>query len=87
MHRILLAFAAVLCTVQPAFAQADFQLDAYRSFLEVNRDIAYDDLARLHPAGVFEDAIGGQFGSGQYANEIDEYFVLTPYEKELMGRH
>ena len=43
-----------LVSISISFAQSDFSVSAYRDFLDLNKDLTYDQLAQMHNAGLFE---------------------------------
>jgi len=72
----------VLCL--PLHAEVD--LASYARFLDQNRHLTAGDLLARHGADIFQPAAPADFASSAYADSIDHYFNLTPYEKQLLNQ-
>lgn len=87
MLRLPTLLALLTFLAMPAAAQSGFSVDAYRSFLQVNRDLPVDALEQMHSAGAFQLRAPTHFSAAGFSTAVDDHFQLTPSESELLARH
>ena len=83
MRQTVLALALFL----PALASAqEFDVAAYRSFLESTADLSGADLLRLHDAGTFQGVVS-ETAPPRFLDSLALKYALTADEERLLGRH
>ncbi|MFA5513204.1 MAG: DUF3160 domain-containing protein [Candidatus Kapaibacterium sp.] len=84
MKKLVLLIVFILSSTL-LFSQ--FDIEAYKEFIEKNKDMSVEQLLQMYPAGNFlEDAPTDFYGS-EFGNEIADKFSLTPYEVSLINKH
>ncbi len=71
----------------PFQANAEIDLEAYHAFLTQNRDLSSDDLLDQYGRDRFAATAPANWAQTEYADSIDHYYHLTPYEKQQIERH
>ena len=82
MKKLLLLFLVFSCTELTA-QNFQLDLDAYKTFLEANKNITYSQLSNLHDAGKFAANIYNNLQVAKYTDSIETKFGLTADEKSL----
>ncbi len=77
---------ALLLLSVPVAAQ-EFDLDAYRRFLNDNTTLGAEGLQEMHGAGPFTTTARVDPAATLYLDSVDLHFNLTSYEKSLLARH
>jgi len=70
-----------------AAQQAEFDIDAYISFLSSSIDMSAGELLSKHPAGVFKREVDIQFDQALYSDSLRFKYKLSAYEQELIDRN
>ncbi|MFP4529311.1 MAG: DUF3160 domain-containing protein [Candidatus Kapaibacterium sp.] len=83
--RLFLGMAAMLIFATTAFAQ-NFSIDAYRSFLQQNKDISPAGMYDLYPVGLYNKEVT-QTNDPLYLDSISIKMEMTADELSLIGRH
>jgi hypothetical protein len=65
----------------------NFDIDAYRDFLNQHQDMTTEELLSMHPAGAFVDDISLNYQDALYFDSLDAKYNFTDYEKSLIGQH
>lgn len=63
---------------------SNFNLDAYKQFLQSHENMSAEELMQMHIAGGFTASINQNFNSAIYFDSIDIKYHLTNYEKSLL---
>jgi len=88
MTRTRLISLMMLLMIGPAsLAAQEFDPDAYRQFLETNTSLTSEGLQQMHPVEPFNATAKVEFAKALYADSIDKYYALTPYERSLVSRN
>lgn len=83
----LTALAALVMLAAPCGLAAQLDLDTYRQHLRDNAGLTAADLLARHGADHFLGAAPTSFASAAFADSIDHYYQLTPYEELLLDRY
>jgi hypothetical protein len=81
-HMLLASTATLHAQTVP-----DFDLQTYTSFLASHQNMTPDQLLALHPGGTFVKTAPTAFSTAGWFDRINSWYVLTPDEKTLLGRH
>jgi len=83
-----LAALLFLAAVTAATAQ-QFDIDAYRRFLDSNRTLDAGGVLNQHDAGWFHAQVSQPMGfaSARYSDSLDHHYHLTPGERSLIDRN
>jgi hypothetical protein len=65
----------------------NFNIDAYRDFLNQHQDMTTEELLSMHPAGAFVDDISLEYQDALYFDSLDVKYNFTDYEKSLLDQH
>jgi hypothetical protein len=68
-------------------AQQQFDVDAYREFLQKNENLTSEQLRALYSAGSFQGKMSTEFSRALHADSIDYHYQLTDGEKSLINQH
>jgi len=63
---------------------SNFNLEAYKQFLQSHENISTEELLKMHDAGRFASGIHQDYSSAVYFDNIDAKYNLTDYEKSLL---
>ena len=63
---------------------SNFNLEAYKQFLQSHENISTEELLKMHDAGRFASGIHQDYSSAVYFDKIDAKYNLTDYEKSLL---
>ncbi|MHB1688203.1 MAG: DUF3160 domain-containing protein [Ignavibacteriaceae bacterium] len=66
---------------------SNFNLEAYKQFLQSHQDISTQALLQLYDAGKFASNIHQDYNSAVYFDSIDIKYKLTEYEKSLLQQN
>lgn len=66
---------------------SNFNLDAYKQFLQSHQNISTQSLLQLYNAGRFSANINQDYNSAVYFDSIDAKYNLTTYEKSLLQQN
>ena len=80
----ILFFYPILLFAQSA---SNFNVEAYRQFLNSNQNMEVDQLLQMHDAGSFEANINVDYSSADYFDSIDTKYNLTNHEKSLINKN
>lgn len=69
-----------------AFAQS-FSVDAYKQFLEKNKNMSTKELLSMYPAGTFVESLALDIDKAEYMDSINTHYSLTAGEKALLAKH
>lgn len=88
MRRLYSLFCVLcLCTYAlPAVAQP-FSVDAYKQFLEKNKNLTVEEMLAMYPAGKFVETLSLDVASAHYMDSIHTHYSLTSDEQRLLGKH
>jgi hypothetical protein len=64
--------------------QSNFNLDAYKLFLQSHQNMVSQDLLQMYPAGTFKANVNQSYSDALFFRQIDSIYNLTAYEKELI---
>ncbi len=82
-----LAACALLAVPAPPSAGA-LDLDAYSQYLTTTRDWGSNELlGSREPFGPYRYGVSGWAGDPAYLSDLDRWLLLTPGEREILGRH
>ncbi|MFC2131927.1 DUF3160 domain-containing protein [Bacteroidota bacterium] len=84
MKTLLLYLVTFLCA---SILNAQFDVEAYKEYLESHQDMTFDELIQEFPAGYFLDEAPTNLYDAEYGDSIDIKYKLTEYEKELISKH
>lgn len=83
----LLAFIALIVGAAPLAAQSQFDVDAYKRFLQQNATLDGPGLLAKYDAGRFLRSASTGFNGALFADSIDHHYNLTEYEKSLIAQN
>ena len=66
---------------------SNFNLDAYKQFLQSHENISAEGLQQMHDAGKFESDIHQDYNSAVYFDSIEAKYNLTEFEKSLLQQN
>ncbi len=66
---------------------AQFDIEAYKEYLNSHKDMTVEGLLQEYPAGNFLSDAPTDFMKSEYADSISLKFKLTDYEKSLINKH
>ena len=66
---------------------AQFDIEAYKEYLNSHKDMSVEGLLQEYPAGNFLSDAPTDFMNSEYADSISLKFALTDYEKSLINKH
>lgn len=79
--------ALLLCCICVLPAHAQFDVEAYKKFLNENEHLTATQLLERHDVGLFHGRVNAEIDHSQYFSDADAVFTFTPYEKELLRRN
>ncbi|MEO8398956.1 MAG: DUF3160 domain-containing protein [Ignavibacteriaceae bacterium] len=68
-------------------AQTNFNINAYKQFLQSHQNMSTEELLQMHPAGIFKDDINLDYSDALYFDSISIKLNLTEYEKSLVKKN
>ncbi len=81
-------FILHFCFLSSIIAQnSNFNLDAYKQFLQSHQNISAQSLLQMYNAGRFSADINLNYNSAVYFDSIDTKYNLTSYEKSLLQQN
>src|SRR5690606_12549936 len=84
MKKLVLLLVFILSS---SVLYSQFDIEAYKEFLEKNKDMSAEQLLQMYPAGNFLSDAPTIFMKSEYADSISQKFSLTDYEKSLINKH
>lgn len=81
LNLLCILFAVISAGIYP---QSNFNMDLYKQFLQSNRNMTYNQLLQLHPAGTFKANMNFDYTGVLYFDSVDNKYKLTDYEKSLL---
>lgn len=92
MKSVIPILPLLLCLLIPvlkadAQQSGNFDLDAYRQFLQQHNQITYGGLRELYPVDDMLDAAPAASSQALYADSVQRYYRLNGQEMELLERH
>ncbi len=81
---LLLLFISSIAYPQ---SSAQFDLTAYKQFLNAHQNMDADQLRVIHPAGSFAKEARTKFSTALYSDSIQKKYALTSYEQSLIETH
>jgi hypothetical protein len=82
---ILLPLIVVLS--HTIFPQSNFNIEAYRQFLQSHQNMTTEELLQMHPAGVFAGDQNLALTNTRYLDSISIKYGLTAHELELLSQN
>ncbi len=67
--------------------QSNFNMEAYRQFLQSHQNLTSEQLLGMYPAGTFLSNINTNFNDARLFAQIDSFYSLTDFEKQLITQH
>ncbi len=81
-------FAVLLLTISPELiSQSNFNINAYKQFLQSHQNMTTDELLQMHPAGVFAGDQNIALTDARYLDSITIKYGLTAHELELLSQN
>lgn len=68
-------------------SQSNFNIEAYKQFLQTHQNMNPDQLMQMHPSGVFAGDLNLSLTSTRYLDSISLKYGLTSHELELLGQN
>jgi hypothetical protein len=84
MKKLVLLLVLILSN---SLLYSKFDIEAYKLFLENNKDMTVEQLLKMYPAGNFLEDAPTDFYKSEFGNEIASKYSLTPYEVSLINKH
>ncbi|GAB1371536.1 hypothetical protein MASR1M45_15980 [Candidatus Kapaibacterium sp.] len=84
MKKLVLLLLLILSN---SMLYSKFDIEAYKLFLENNKDMTVEQLLKIYPAGNFLEDAPTDFNKSEFGNEIASKYSLTPYEVSLINKH
>lgn len=81
----LLPLLAVLSTTN--FSQSNFNIEAYKQFLQSHQNMTTEELLQMHPAGIFTGDLNLPASEIRYFDSIATKYGLTEHEIELLQQN
>ncbi len=86
--KLLTIFILLFLSLAKVNAQnSNFNLDAYKQFLQSHQNLSAEGLMQLYDAGIFVSSIHQEYSSAVYFDSIDAKYHLTDYEKSLLQKN
>ncbi len=85
MRTLTLCFLLVTVVTGLLHSQS-INIDEYKNFLQINKDMTPGNLYSMHPVGMYQYRAGAT-GDICFLDSVRLKYELTPYENELLGRH
>lgn len=82
---LLLPLIVVLST--NIFPQSNFNIEAYKQFLQSHRNMTTEELLQMHPAGLFAGDQNLALTDTRYLDSISIKYGLTAHELELLSQN
>ncbi len=88
MKRIsLLLLLSLIAINSPSFNQSNFNIEAYKQFLQTHQNMEPEQLMQMHPAGLFVGDLNLNNTNTRYLDSIISKYSLTQYELSLLDQH
>jgi hypothetical protein len=85
---IILIIATLLIIIsQKSYSQSNFDIDAYKQFLQSHQNMEPDQLMLMHPAGLFAGDLNLSITNTRYLDSISFKYGLTSHELDLLGQN
>ncbi len=72
---------------QSTFSQSNFNIDAYKQFLQSHQNMEPDQLMQMHPTGLFAGDLNLSLTNTRYLDSLAFKYGLTPHELEMLGQN
>ena len=82
----LAVFFILLIGFGNSFSQ-NIDFEAYKKFLEDNKNMTTEDLFKMYPPGVYKESAGLDPTKALYMDSVQEKYQLTEYENKLLKKH
>ena len=83
-----LIIAALLIIVsQYSYSQSNFNIEAYKQFLQTHQNMEPDQLLQMHPAGLFAGDLNLSLANTRYLDSISFKYGLTSHELGMLGQN
>ena len=82
---LLITTLLILSTV--SFGQSNFNINAYKQFLQSHQNLEPDQLMQMHPAGNFVGDLNLSVNEVRYFDSISTEYGLTDYEVSLLEQN
>ena len=83
----ILTITTLLILSTTSFSQTNFNINAYKQFLQNHQNMDPDQLLQLHPAGNFVGDLNLNNTSTRYLDSIISKYSLTPHELSLLDQN
>lgn len=80
-------FTLLILNPQYLFPQSNFNINAYKQFLQSHQNMSSTDLMLMHPAGVFAGDQNLSLTETRYLDSISIKYGLTSHELELLSQN
>ncbi len=87
MKKILIIAALLINVSQYSYSQSNFNIEAYKQFLQTHQNMEPDQLLQMHPAGTFIGDLNLSLADTRYLDSISFKYGLTSYELDLLGQN
>ena len=87
MKNIFLSSSLFLLCFVSALLHAQFDVEAYKKFLEQNKSLTTQQIIDKYDAGRFVSNTNTDCNAAQFFAQVDSKYSLTPTEKELINKH
>ncbi len=87
MNIVLSLLLLFLPSVVIPQSSTQFDLTAYKQFLETHQNMDAEQLRTLHPAGGFKKESRTNFSTALFSDSIQKKYALTNYERSLINTH
>ncbi len=80
-------FTLLILKPQYLFPQSNFNINAYKQFLQSHQNMSSTDLMQMHPAGEFVDDLNLSIENVRYLDSIAYEYGLTSHELDLLEQN
>ena len=80
-------FTLLILNPQYLFPQSNFNINAYKQFLQSHQNMSSTDLMQMHPAGEFVDDLNLSNENVRYLDSIAFEYGLTEHELSLLDQN
>lgn len=83
----ILLITAILLLSVVSFSQSNFNIDAYRQFLQNHQNMSSEDLMQMYSTGLFYGDLNLPLTNTRYLDSITNKYSLTSNELDLISRN
>lgn len=83
----LIIAALIIIISQYSYSQSNFNIDAYKQFLQSHQNMEPHQLMLMHPAGLFAGDLNLSLTNTRYLDSISFKYGLTSHELEMLGQN